>query len=78
MLCWIINMIILCIFGLEIWRECDIIDENTLVKSIRMKCYIRLAIFALLTGAALYILYSIFGVNESNLIEYIQTRSVSS
>ncbi len=74
-MCWFLNMLILCIFSWEIWREWDIIDDTN-DRDVKVKCFIRLAIASVITFIAIYTLYKAFGITESNLSDYIINRRV--
>jgi hypothetical protein len=72
-MCWIINILILCLFGIEIMHECEMIEDAIDIKT-KVIYIIRLAFITLLIGFALLLLYKLFGVTDENLLDYIITR----
>lgn len=69
-MCWILNIIMLLLYGHETWTCYDCIDECKTVKEKR-KYQVRLVIATVAFVVGLMALYKLYGVNDLTLNDYI-------
>lgn len=63
-----LNLIILIVFGYEIWKDLDVIEDKKETVVRRRKYAIRLALSTITVFIALMFIYSTLGVSTSNIL----------
>lgn len=70
-MCLMLNLIILCALGVEVWKVQDILDGAS-DRRAKIYCHIRFAVAIIFAYIALMMLYKAFGVTEENLGDYLR------
>jgi ABC-type spermidine/putrescine transport system permease subunit II len=65
-----LNIIVLALFSGQVYMGCEQLDR-AITNKFKVRCYARIVISGVVSGAALLILYKAYGVTDENLIYYL-------